>query len=324
MKSRALNAGLAVVASVWLGGAHAELVTDRVGGVSYTDFSQCEVLTCIPGAPADYYLQVGLQAAPAGFVASAGSQFDEKWPDAASLDGLISALNVTQLTLGTADGASQVVKQSVDLYFGDGVFRSGYSVGLQTASVTRDTSDSSLAAIGLQGGFTWSGTRVNGVLKGGSITFNDLRIDLDRQMVTADVRGQSLALGTSPSEGIDLNDIDLFTIGQIDGPSRFAPPGDPNRTLAESQNPHHYQATYSFSQLALTDAGLSAIRISLGLASTGVQTFQRLQQPGQIGSMSATLVYAPIPEPSTWWMMGVGLVGLLVEARRRKQSKEAS
>jgi len=70
MKSRALKVGLSLVASVWLGGAHAELVTDQVGSVT---FRECQVLTCVPGAPEDYYLQVGLQAAPASFTAGIAS-----------------------------------------------------------------------------------------------------------------------------------------------------------------------------------------------------------------------------------------------------------
>jgi len=316
VKSRALSVGLALVASVWLGSAHAALVTDRVGGVADLGFRECLPLTCVPGAPEDYYLRVGLQAADASFTASAGVGWDPRWPSSLELGGLVAALNVVGVTVGTVDGASQVVEQTVDVDF-DTVFRSGYSVGLQTASVMRDTSDSSVAAIGLQGGFTWSAPRISGTLRGGWVTINDLRIDLDRQMVTADVRGKVLEVNTTGAAGVDLNDIDLFTIGQIDGPSRFAPPGDPNRTFADRQNPSDYAATYTFNQMALTSDGLAAIRTALGLGPTGMYVFQSMQQPGQIGSISATLVYAPIPEPSTWWMLGVGLVGLLVGAGRR-------
>lgn len=320
MKSSAWKKGLALVASVWLGGAHAELVTDQVGRVADLGFRECVVLTCVPGAPEDYYLRVGVQAMPATFTASNGGY--QAGNDIGSLDGLVSALYVTNLTLGTADGATQIVDQVFDASYEEFV-RTAYSVGLQTASITRDTSDSSVAAIGLKGGFTWSGSRINGVLIGGTVTFNDLRIDLDRQMITADVRGQSLGASNYPSQGVGLNDIDLFTIGQISGPSVFAPVHVPTpyfgpRTFEDRLNPEDYDATYTFSGLGLADEGLAAITTALGLGTTGKTAFAGVQYAGGIGSLSVRLAYGPVPvpEPATYALLGVGLLGLWVGVRR--------
>jgi len=322
MKSSAWKNGLALVASVWLGGAHAELVTDQVGRVADLGFRECVVLTCVPNAPEDYYLRVGVQAMPATFTAENGGY--QEGDDIGRLGGLVGSLNVAELTLGTTDGATQTEVHLFDAYVEDFV-RAAYSVGLQTASITRDTSDSSVAAIGLKGGFTWSGKRINGVLLGGTVTFNDLRIDLDRQMITADVRGQSLGVSSYPSQSVDLNDIDLFTIGQISGPSVFAPAHVPTppfgaRTFNDRQNPADYDATFTFNGLGLADEGLAAITTALGLGANGKTAFAAVQYAGGVGSLSVRLAYGPVPvpEPSTWWMAGVGLIGLTACIRKRR------
>lgn len=281
MKSNAKKMTLALVAAACVGAAHAELVTDRVGS----------------GA------EWGLQAAPASFVASDGGAVSPVWPSYADQDGLLGYLNAAQASLGTVDGATQVVElaeDSLDLT----LYRAAYSVGLTTASVTRDTDSNRVAAIGLSGGFVWTTPRIKNLGTGGSITFNDLRIDLDRQMVTVDVRGQSVPVGTEAPVDVNLNDMDLFTIGQID-----------SQGLSNASG-----ATYSFSQLAFTDAGLQALSAALGVESSFAPALERLKQPGMVGGMSATLVYAAaVPEPSTWLMMGMGLVGLAACVRKQRE-----
>lgn len=77
-----------------------------------------------------------------------------------------------------------------------------------------------------------------------------------------------------------------------------------------------YETTLS--KLALSDAAFTALVQSFGLSSTGLGYDALRKATANFGDLNSTItVTAAIPEPSTYALMGVGLVGLGLMARRR-------
>lgn len=143
----------------------------------------------------------------------------------------------------------------------------------------------------------------------GELRISDLRIDQITHTISADIEG---------SNGVGfLNDHVLWTYGsEVGGTSvewaAYSPP------FGASVN----EWTYNLSKLFLVDAGDvdSIFGKALNLNESQRRALRGLSDPNTQGFGSfynaPSLVASPIPEPSAWALMTVGLIGLGVLWRR--------
>jgi hypothetical protein len=133
--------------------------------------------------------------------------------------------------------------------------------------------------------------------------------------------------------------VSLWNIGAITGPTALAPEGQ--RALSEGDFSvlaaqgyrltsatqgtngraiYQVEGTTLLSDLTITQDGFGILSYGLGFVegSMGFDAVSGLNsQAGGWGSITSNVVFGTIPEPSTYALMGLGLVGIVLVARRR-------
>lgn len=208
---------------------------------------------------------------------------------------LIDALNTGGVEVQATGGAISNVVGEVFDYTAVGV----------TANVTSVEAAAGGAVQQAQsvGGATQIAGAVKGVSYGGTISVTNLRIDLENQNIYADFVGAGKDKNGA-TVNVNATNVLAWTFTDIAGPTDFTAPGTYETVL---------------SGLSLTSTGFDHLKNGLGLYSIGLIALQGAAN--DFGTLTSSLTVAAavpaIPEPSTYALMGLGLVGIGFAARRR-------
>ena len=149
------------------------------------------------------------------------------------------------------------------------------------------------------GGATQIAGAVKGVSYGGTISVTNLKIDMVNKNIYADFVGAGKN-SAGATVNVNATNVLAWTFTDIAGPTSLTTAGTFDTTL---------------SGLALTTEGFNNLKNGLGLYSIGLLALQGAST--DFGTLKSTLTVAAIPEPSTYALMGLGLVGIGFAARRR-------
>ncbi|RZI78080.1 MAG: hypothetical protein EOP38_28050 [Rubrivivax sp.] len=256
---------------------------------------------------------LALQASAGAFQFSQGPNFDGGYE---SLGGGMAALNVMGLVPSSLEGVAFPAETvPIPPEFDPPFIPVSYNIDLDMASASYDDQSGVLEQIGFAGGYRLTGSRISGVLAGGTLTLTDLKIDFLQGVVTADVDATRLPASSSiPGETFSLGDVALWSFSQVVGPIVFAPGTSPLGAA--------YSAGYDIGVLRLTADGKETLRRSFGLLVTGRAVLNALDNdPTGFGGLSANVVLTPVPEPGTYVLAvgGVAVVCAAGAARRRRR-----
>jgi hypothetical protein len=151
---------------------------------------------------------------------SVGAEFDGV--DDASLGGAVAAFNVANLKV-TSGGVGTTVVETSAVGWGGDPFRSGTTVSNNLASASIDTVTGAVSMLSVAGSLNLSGTRIGGVLNGGSATVSNIRFDLANKQVLADLDGVSEAVGTVAPTAYSMHDTALWTFASATGATALPP-----------------------------------------------------------------------------------------------------
>jgi PEP-CTERM motif len=197
------------------------------------------------------------------------------------------------------------------------------------------------------GGAFQQGTLIAGTLTGGSLLVENIRFDLQNRAVVARVVGDAAPYEDENGDTIDpaavtVESMTLWTWGVNDvvGPTSLNPESilsaDPvgaltadgftllNQVGTGINTKYTVLAPTTFNNLQITSAGRQFFINSLGLGPTGITALDAVNtSAGAWGKVASNIVFEvqEVPEPSTYALMGLGLVGISLVARRRSAAK---
>jgi len=292
------NVGQAVVVSDPAGSGRQAELTLLTGSSGTLTFSNCDSSFCYDGS------------------------------DPSTAGGLISALNAGQVTIEPVSPATggELRQDETDILSRYSAFASA-----PVTSVTADDQTGQVLRVGSAGGAKQTGVR-NSTLTGGFASVTNLSFDLVNRTVSATLFGVKSAVGTRPAVTYDLGTQTLWTIGTLTGPTTIPPSAltaaDPVaamsaegftniQRLTDARGVYYTaEANNQIGDLRVTTVGFDFFKNSLGLTNAGISALTAVQSYGDVNSVLKFSV-REVPEPSTYAMMAIGLVGLGFAARRR-------
>lgn len=203
---------------------------------------------------------------------------------------LLGAMDVAEIrAVNFGDADSSILRDNEGLY-------ASISATAPLSRFSIDTVSSQVLGVGSKGGLTLSVDAKKSVSIGGTMTVTDLSADLNTHTIFATIIGAN-NVGT-------VTNVPLWTFSElITGTTLYSGPGEYNNTL---------------SGLVLTTEGYDKFVKSLGLLGSAKSALKGLEDFGTIEShIDAHMVLSTVPEPATYILMGLGLMGMGFVSRRQ-------
>lgn len=266
-------------------------------------------------------------------------------PVVAAVGGLVGALNVGRVTLSAVDDAVITEEERGVGRYGKPA-RAVVNINAQVSSLGLDQSTGKFTLVTTQGGATQTSPFIEHILDGGRITVKALAVDLQTKSVYAQLDGNPLnSDGATYGAPVSYSGV-LWTFENIVGPVSLTPEALAAATpldaapdvsglialgyqiISNNETGVTFKAVNKITGLKVTSSGFDTFAAALGLTegSTGYSTLMNVNNtPGGWGSMvSETVFTTAVPEPSTYGMVSVGLIGVGLFAYRRRRETAQS